>query len=181
MRYVILLRGINVGGKHKVVMSELKQQVEALGFANVVTYINSGNVFFDSNEAKTVIQHQLEDMFAQHYSFPLGFALISANELRAELDDLPEWWSDNHARKDVLFYLENVDKAHIEAHIRQWTLENERIYYGKHAIFWAKLDNDQYLQTAYAKYLAKAPFYKAVSIRNGKTFDKIQALIGLNQ
>ena len=44
MEYVALLRGINVGGNNKVVMNELREQVAAEGFANVRTYINSGNL-----------------------------------------------------------------------------------------------------------------------------------------
>ena len=48
MRYVLLLRGINVGGKNKVVMADLKKDLAGLGFENPVSYINSGNLFFDS-------------------------------------------------------------------------------------------------------------------------------------
>ena len=48
MEYVALLRGINVGGNNKVVMSELREQVAAEGFANVRTYINSGNLLFEA-------------------------------------------------------------------------------------------------------------------------------------
>ena len=46
MKYLLLLRGINVGGKNKVVMSELRAQIEALGYEAVTTYINSGNAFY---------------------------------------------------------------------------------------------------------------------------------------
>ena len=42
--YVVLLRGVNVGGKNKLVMSDLRQQVTDMGFVNVKTYINSGNL-----------------------------------------------------------------------------------------------------------------------------------------
>lgn len=45
MRYILLLRGINVGGKNKVAMSELKVLLEGLNFQNVHSYINSGNLF----------------------------------------------------------------------------------------------------------------------------------------
>ena len=45
-RYVALLRGINVGGKNAVAMAELRDEFEKLGFADVATYINSGNVLF---------------------------------------------------------------------------------------------------------------------------------------
>ena len=46
-RFVALLRGINVGGNTMIKMEELRTMFEALGFANVVTYINSGNIAFD--------------------------------------------------------------------------------------------------------------------------------------
>ena len=48
MEYVALLRGINVGGKNKVVMSELREQIAAAGLVNVRTYINSGNLLFEA-------------------------------------------------------------------------------------------------------------------------------------
>ena len=48
MEYVALLRGINVGGTNKVVMSELREQIAAEGFTNVRTYINSGNLLFEA-------------------------------------------------------------------------------------------------------------------------------------
>ena len=48
MEYVALLRGINVGGNNKVVMSELREQIAAEGFTNVRTYINSGNLLFEA-------------------------------------------------------------------------------------------------------------------------------------
>ncbi|WP_228410532.1 DUF1697 domain-containing protein [Erysipelothrix piscisicarius] len=72
--YIALLRGINVGGKHKVPMADLKQIFESLGYTTVKTYINSGNVIFKSeNEALRSMQEALEgtlkDFF--HFEIPL--------------------------------------------------------------------------------------------------------------
>ena len=50
MKYVLLLRGINVGGKNKVSMADLKDAIAYLGYKNVITYINSGNIIFDTTE-----------------------------------------------------------------------------------------------------------------------------------
>ena len=50
MRYILLLRGINVGGKNKVSMKDLTASLEDLGYQHVVTYINSGNVIFDTDD-----------------------------------------------------------------------------------------------------------------------------------
>jgi len=65
MIYVALLRGINVGGNNKVDMKKLKATFEEIGFRNVVTYINSGNIIFEeiperqgtiASEAETAIK-----------------------------------------------------------------------------------------------------------------------------
>ena len=47
-RYALLIRGINVGGKNKVVMAQLRQELTELRLENIETYINSGNIFFDT-------------------------------------------------------------------------------------------------------------------------------------
>ncbi|WP_338488052.1 DUF1697 domain-containing protein [Ruoffia tabacinasalis] len=60
MRYVLLLRGINVGGKNRVVMAELRKKLEALGFTEVTSYINSGNLFFNSEEDINSIREKVQ-------------------------------------------------------------------------------------------------------------------------
>ena len=50
MRYAAFLRGINVGGNTKIDMAELRAVFESLGFENVKSYINSGNVMFDAKK-----------------------------------------------------------------------------------------------------------------------------------
>lgn len=69
MRYVLLLRGINVGGKNKIAMAELRQQVEGLGYKDVRTYINSGNLFFNTDKSQEVIRQDFK-------TFLLGLILL---------------------------------------------------------------------------------------------------------
>jgi len=59
--YALLVRGINVGGKNKVVMTELRQELTELGLEKVETYINSGNIFFTSTDAKTQLVEKIRD------------------------------------------------------------------------------------------------------------------------
>ena len=62
-RYIALLRGINISGKNKVPMAELKQGFEKLNYTEVKTYLNSGNVIFSSDEADTIkLTSQIEEM-----------------------------------------------------------------------------------------------------------------------
>jgi uncharacterized protein (DUF1697 family) len=69
--YLVLLRGINVGGKNKVPMAELRKVLEDLGFENVSTYIASGNVFLDS------------DLSASRTAETIEAALPEDDEIRA--------------------------------------------------------------------------------------------------
>ena len=52
-RYVALLRGVNISGKNKVPMAELKKVFEKIGFSEVKTYLNNGNVIFSCEEDNT--------------------------------------------------------------------------------------------------------------------------------
>lgn len=174
MRYALLLRGINVGGKHKVSMDRLKADLMELGFRNVVSYINSGNLFFDSSEPEEVIQRTLARYFDATYDFPVPFIIISAAMLQQEVAQLPSWWQDDTAyRRDALFYLPEADKTVIEAETATWANDREQLHFGRTAFFYCNHNQADYLTSNYHKKLLKARFYKQLTIRNGKTFQKI--------
>lgn len=65
--YIALLRGINVGGKNIIKMADLKRVFESIGFCEVKTYIQSGNVLFKSNDVEeslcNKIEHEIEAVF----------------------------------------------------------------------------------------------------------------------
>lgn len=173
MRYVLLLRGINVGGRNKIVMAELRQQVLDLGYDQVETYINSGNLFFDAKKKKEEIVADFRDFFASHYPFVEAFSLLSARDYATEVAQLPAWWQEELARKDVLFFTEGLDKQAMVDYIQSLHLGDEVLHLSEHAIYWGKYSEISYLQTAYHKQLAKSPFYKQVTIRNGNTFSAL--------
>ena len=78
-RFVSLFRGINVGGHQKVRMAELKALHEALGCKDVVTYIQSGNVVFTSDDADPAqLSGRLEEAFAQQFGFPVNVLMRTA-------------------------------------------------------------------------------------------------------
>lgn len=84
MKYISILRGINVSGQKKIKMEELKALYEAQGFENVVTYIQSGNVIFDSElrnvqQLITIIEQSIEKRFA----FQVPVQLRTHTELKA--------------------------------------------------------------------------------------------------
>ena len=176
-RYALLVRGINVGGKNKVVMSELRQELSELELEKVETYINSGNIFFTSTDPKVRLVEKLEAFFAVHYPFIQSFSLLSQEDYEAELENLPDWWTRDLARKDVLFYTESLDVDQVIEKVNSLELEDEVVHFGKLGIFWGKFSEESYYATAYHKYLLKMPFYRHITIRNAKTFDKIGQML----
>ena len=69
-RYVALLRGINVGGRNKVAMADLREAFEDAGFRAVRTYIQSGNVLFDSTAARRSLETDIERMLEARFADP---------------------------------------------------------------------------------------------------------------
>ena len=176
-RYALLVRGINVGGKNKVVMAQLRQELAELGLENVETYINSGNIFFDSSKARTLLVESLQGFFEVHYPFIKSFSLVSQEDYEEELRTLPAWWFQEMARKDVLFYTEGLHVETVVEKVKTLQLLDEVLHFGKHGIFWGKLSEETYAKTAYHKQLLKLPFYRKITIRNANTFDKIGQLL----
>jgi uncharacterized protein (DUF1697 family) len=82
-RFVSLFRGINVGGQHSVRMDELKALYESLGFKDVATYIQSGNVVFTGDEADVAqLARRIEHSFAQNFGFSTKVIVRTATELQ---------------------------------------------------------------------------------------------------
>jgi uncharacterized protein (DUF1697 family) len=115
MRYVALLRGINVGGKAKVDMKELPTTFERRGFEDVVTYINSGNVVFSTGRAgRDVLGARIEGAIAEDVGFPVAVTLRSGKELATLLDAVPSSWVNGSSMKcDVYFLWPEIDRPSI--------------------------------------------------------------------
>ena len=191
MEYVALLRGINVGGTNKVVMSDLREQIAAEGFTNVRTYINSGNLLFEAeagaeaeaeagagtNTPCEAVAQIVEEALARRYEFPIRLALLTAQDYVAELRNLPDWWHGEVARRDALFYTRGLDSDHVRERIEAMELGDEAVHFGKHAVFWGKFDEKTFLKTAYHKRLLREDFYRQVTIRSGSTVGKIAAML----
>lgn len=79
MRYILLLRGINVSGKNKVSMKDLKVSLEGLGYQNVVTYLNSGNVIFDTDDDLATIKDNITTILGR-FPFTIKHVILTKDE-----------------------------------------------------------------------------------------------------
>ena len=176
MKYVLLLRGINVGGKNKVSMAEFKEMISHLGYTNVISYINSGNIIFDTSDSIETINQNIS-IILNTYPFKINKVILSKSQYLEELDNLPSWWFNDLYRKDVLFYTDEIDYSLMKARIEQMPLQDEAVHFGKCAVFWGKYNETSLLKTSYHKYLIKESFYNSITIRNSRTFEKIADIL----
>ncbi len=82
-KYISLLRGINIGGKRKILMADLKDLYSTIGFSNCISYIQSGNVIFECEEKSTFeLAHKIEDAVKSRYGFDVPVIVITTDELK---------------------------------------------------------------------------------------------------
>jgi uncharacterized protein (DUF1697 family) len=104
--HIALLRGINVGGKHKLPMKDLVSLMTAEGFADVRTYIQSGNVVFRSSAAQAAT---LGKLIEREFGFEPDVFLLTAAELRAAVDRSP--YTPKEGKHAHLFFCDREPKS----------------------------------------------------------------------
>ena len=132
-------------------------------------------------QTKARLVEKLETFFGIHYPFIQSFSLLTQKDYEAEVENLPAWWTKDLARKDVLFYTKGLDVDQVIEKVNSLELEDEVVHFGKLGIFWGKFSEESYYATAYHKYLLKMPFYRQITIRNAKTFEKIGQMLKNNK
>ena len=164
-RYGALLRKINISGKNKVVMAELKKEIESLMFENVKTYLNSGNVIFSSRENIEKITKQIEEMLKKNYDFKIPVFVLEQEKLKDILEHAPIWWGSD----DKMIY-DNLIEVFEEIGEAKEGLEKIQNY--KDVIFWSFSRKD-YQKTNWWPKTANTNVSKKITIRTANTIRKI--------
>ena len=116
-RKIAILRGINVGGKRKILMADLKSLCEKLGWKNVNTYIQSGNLIFDSNKQNVELENVLEKVIKEQFEFDVPVIVRSSKEFQTAIDKNQFYSKDADINQLHLTFLkekptdENVEKT----------------------------------------------------------------------
>lgn len=176
-RYIALLRGINVGGKNKISMPELKMIFEENGYQDVVTYINSGNVIFSSrNTDERKIKKNCESAIADKFNLNIVVTIISADDFSAALRNAPTWWDkDAQSKHNAIFVIPPTTATEIIEQVGIAKPEYEQVSYYGQVIFWSA-PMKTFSRTRWAKIVGK-PAYNSVTIRNANTAKKLLQLL----
>ena len=177
-RYVVLLRGINVGGKNKVPMADLRACLEDLGFEDVTTYIASGNVLLRSSrgvrETGSLIERELPKRFRLDSDLVKVLVLTPA-KLRAVVDERPSGFGDSPDtyHSDVIFLMDITPAKALEAFDPREGIDS--VWAGRHVIYSQRLSAER-TRSRLSK-IAGTPQYAHFTIRNWNTTTKLVSLL----
>lgn len=174
-RQIAFLRGINVSGKNKISMAELKDGFEKLGFQEVKTYLNSGNVIFSSDgEDVRSFTSQIETMIKNQFGLDIPVFVILKEELEDILRNAPDWWGDENKEiyDNLIFMMPPATFAEVFNQIGEPKEELEKIRDYKEVVFWSFSRKD-YQKTNWWSKTASTSISKKLTIRTANTVKKI--------
>lgn len=98
IKQIAILRGINVGGRRKILMADLRVMFSNMGFINIVTYIQSGNVVFNSHfeESNMEIENRIQESILENFGFDVPVIIRSSEELRNTISCNPFIKNDDY-------------------------------------------------------------------------------------
>ena len=174
--FVALLRGVNVGGNNMISMSELKKSFEAMGFANVSTYINSGNIIFESKESDArKLEKKIEQMLSREYELNSKVVLRSFSEMDKLVQSLPRKWGDDSSwRYNVIFLRHTIDSEDILDELPA-NSDIEEVIYRPGTLLWSA-QVESITQTKMNK-LSSRKMFQDMTVRNLNTTKKLYELM----
>jgi len=172
--FLILLRGINVGGKNKVSMAELKKCLEGLGFFNVSTFIASGNVVLTSDRHADEIAAQIEAALPKAFKLDselIKVLVLTRDQLQAVVDDRPKGFGDQpdkyHSDAIFLMGIEAAEAMPI-FNPREGV---DRVWPGNGVVYSERLSAQR--TKSRLSSMMTSPLYKSMTIRSWSTTVKL--------
>ena len=176
--YIILLRGINVGGKNTVSMASLRKCLEEQGFSNVSTYIASGNVILRTDKTENEVKKLVEKVLPENFKLENGFIkvlVLTCEQLQSIIDNKPNGFGDHPDKyhSDVIFLLD-IDSAQATTAFspREGV---DQIWAGNGVIYSQRLSSQR--TKSRLNKIMETPFYKSMTIRNWNTTTKLLEIL----
>jgi uncharacterized protein (DUF1697 family) len=176
VRYVALLRGINVGGKTLIKMADLKRCIEELGFERVSTYIASGNVLFESGERDSAkVERKIERSLEQRFRLPVKVVVLDRAAYSRIVNAIPQSWEgDASLRANVAFVRRGTEAKQVVRELEPDSA-SEEVKAINGAILWATKRNAVHRSTM--RKLIGGAAYKELTVRNLNTTLKLHELL----
>jgi uncharacterized protein (DUF1697 family) len=176
--YVILLRGINVGGKNKIPMASLKKYLEELGFTNVETFIASGNVILESDMHADEIKIKIEETLSLNFKLDselIKVLVLTYEQLKSVIDDKPKGFGEQPGKFhcDAIFLIDiDTDQAMSVFEPREGI---DQIWRGECVVYSQRLSAQR--SKSRLNKIMGTPLYQSMTIRSWNTTTKLLQML----
>jgi uncharacterized protein (DUF1697 family) len=176
VKLVALLRGINVGKSVRVPMKELKTTLEEVGARNVVTYLNSGNVVFESDEDPLELSQSIERELEKAFGQKVPVLIRTSKEVSAIAKSIPKNWQGDETQQTYVAYL--PDDIASPQLVSELPVKHQymTIRYAHKVIIW-NIKKENFNRSQITK-IATHKSYGRMTIRNVNTARKLAELCG---
>lgn len=176
--YIVLLRGINISGKNKISMSELKKYLELMNYTDVKTYLNSGNIIIKSIiSSESIIASNINKMISEKFLINVPVYFISSDKLKDILLNAPDWWKNKSKEYyyNIIFIIPPMNITSILTSLGDVNQSYEKIQIYNDVIFWMyELKN--YRKTNWWSKSASIDERDSITIRTGNTITKLMTM-----
>lgn len=181
MKYIVLFRGLNVGGKGKVKMAELEAMLTLLGYQRVKTYIQSGNALLEAEVDEPTLVMQISKAFSERFGFESAIIARTLPELRALMDGLPfgaeqiaqTQKADPEVEHLYVYFLDLPPKAEQLEALRESGTQGDTVCAGAREIYLLCAQSVRLSKTAI--WLAK--LFPGATARNWNTVNKLHTML----
>jgi len=176
MKYAIFFRGINVGGKLKINMSELKEALMNNNFNEVKTYINSGNVVLISELNKDELKRQILELVNDKFGFHVEIIVQTTEEITSliENDPFSERTNLDNSKKCIVFTFSEIENGAFNK-LKENPAIVEEHYKSSNAVY-VYYENGQ-SKTKFTNNFIEKNLKTISTIRNWNTIEKVYELI----
>ena len=175
MKYIALLRGINISGKNKISMPELKKLLEENNYQNVSTYLISGNIIFECNtNNKQTIMDNIHTLIKTKFLLDIPVYITTDKELETILNNSPKWWgsSNKEIYDNLIFIIPPTKYEEVFNTIGLPKEGLEQIEEYNNCIFWS-FDLNNYRKSNWWVKTASTDIKDKITIRTANTMRKI--------
>ena len=178
MKYIVLLRGVNISGKNKVSMPKLKQLLEENNYQNVSTYLNSGNIIIESNiNNKELIIESISKIIEINFNIKIPIYIMTVSELEDILNNSPSWWGTTNKEiyDNLIFIIPPTTYEEVYNTIGSPKENVDQIEEYHNTIFWSFVLKDYRKSTWWIK-TASTSITNKITIRTANTMKKLLQL-----
>ena len=174
--FVALLRGVNVGGNNIIKMSSLKTSFEKIGFTEVSTYINSGNILFKAKERDArKLERKIEALLSEAYKLGCKVVVRSLSEMATLVENLPKNWDgDKQWKYNVIFLRHSIDSEKVLDELAPKP-DIEQVVYYPGTLLWSARIRD--LSRTTMLKLSSQKIFQDMTVRNTNTTRKLYELM----